>query len=82
MKNVTKEILAAFPQLAKSPSLAVSMAALVVPVVMLWAATKFVSASVEAIIFMGALSVCVLGYCVWVVYYFRKVLYENYIDDR
>lgn len=67
MKFDTKELFAAFPHFAKSPSLAIAVLALIVPVVLLYGATKFANASAEALVFFGLLGVSALAYSAWVV---------------
>ncbi|MBT6690394.1 hypothetical protein HN903_02675 [archaeon] len=82
MKIDTKEIFNAFPHLAKNPILAVSIAVLVIPVVMLWAATKFASSSIEAIVSFSILGVCALGFAGWVFSLFMGRSRENSYDDK
>ena len=67
MKIDTKELFAAFPYLAKNPSLSIAIIALVVPVVLLFGATKFANSSSEALVFFGVLGVSALAYSAWVV---------------
>ena len=70
MKVDIKELFAAFPHLAKNPSLAVAIFALIVPIVLLYGATKFTSAPMEALVLFGFLGVSALAYSAWVVSYF------------
>ena len=67
MKFDTKDLLVALPHLAKNPSLTVSILALLVPVVLLFSATQFSGASIEALVFFGVLGVSTLAYSAWVV---------------
>ena len=70
MKLDIQELFTAFPHLAKNPSLAVAIFALAVPMVLLYGATKFVSASMGALVLFGFLGVSALAYSAWVVFYF------------
>lgn len=63
----TKELFAAFPHLAKNPSLTIAVFALVVPIVLLFGATEFANASSEALVFFGVLGVSALAYSAWIV---------------
>ena len=67
MKFDTKDLFAAFPHLAKNPSLAIAIFALAVPMVLLYCATKFVDAPVEALVLFGGLGMSALVYAAWVV---------------
>ena len=71
MKIDTKDLFAAFPQLAKNPSLAVALFALAVPMVLLYGATKFVSAPIESLVLFGFLSIAALVYSAWVFSFFK-----------
>ncbi len=63
----TKEFFAALPHIAKNPVLAIVIAAFSVPIVLIYAATKFVSAPFESIVLFGVLGISTLLYSAWVV---------------
>ena len=71
MKIDSKDLFSVFPHLAKNPSLAVALFALAVPMVVLFGATKFVSAPLESLLLFGFLSVSALIYSAWVFSFFK-----------
>ncbi len=71
MKIDLTKLLAAFLRRAKKSSLA-----LIVPLVLLYGATNFASASIEALVFYGVLGACALVYSAWVVTYLKKEDYN------
>lgn len=71
MKINTKKLLAPLSQFANNPSLTIAVLALLVPVVLLFGATKFVNASLEALVFFGVLGVFALVYSAWVVFFVK-----------
>lgn len=67
MKFRKKELVATLSFLGKNPSVALSIFSLNIPIVLLYCATKFVNAPIEAFFLFGGLSVLVLIYAAWVV---------------
>ncbi len=72
MKVDIRQLVGLFPYLAKNPSLTIAIVALSVPIVLLFGATKFFSASVEALIFFGVLGVSALLYSAWIVFFVSR----------
>lgn len=78
MKIDLKELPSFFSHLAKNPSLAVALFALFVPIVVLFGATKFVSAPLESLLLFGFLSIAALIYSAWVFSIFNGKSDEKY----
>ncbi len=72
MKVDIRQVAGLFPYLAKNPSLTVAIVALSVPIVLLFGAAKFFSASVEALIFFGVLGISALVYSAWIVFFVSR----------
>lgn len=72
MKVDIRQFAELFPYLAKNPSLTVAIIALSVPIVLLFGATKFFSASLEALIFFGVIGVSTLVYSAWIVFFVSR----------
>lgn len=77
MKIDSKELFSAFPHLAKNPSFSVTVIALLVPIVLLFSASKFASASIEALIIFGILGVSTLLYSGWIIFFINRKYDDN-----
>lgn len=58
----------AFPVLAKDPSLAVTLFALLIPIVLLASASQFSKSSAGVFIVFGILGLSALVYSAWILY--------------
>ncbi|CAK8723081.1 hypothetical protein GCAAIG_12765 [Candidatus Electronema halotolerans] len=72
MKVEIRQAAELFPYFVKNPSLAIAIVALSVPIVLLFGAAKFSSASVEALVFFGILGVSALAYSAWIVFFVSR----------
>jgi len=77
MKIETDNLLAAFPKLAQNP-FSVALFALVVPMVIIYCSTLYVSAPTESVAVFGALSMTSLAYSAWIFSAVNKTLLAAY----
>lgn len=68
----TKELFIAFSYFAKNPSLSVTLFALLIPMLLLYVATKYVGAPVESLLLFGFISIVSLTYSAWVFSKFKN----------
>jgi len=66
MKIDADKLLAGFPQVAKHPRLVITILALAVPLLLLYGATKFVSAPMPSIVLFSLLGISALVYSAWI----------------
>ena len=73
IKLLVKEVSNKLPTVVvNNPILTLSVLALLIPIVLLYGASKFSSASNEGLIFFSVLSFISLSYAIWVLVLFTK----------